>query len=180
MNRQQKETVVESVEKLLKESPATFLVNYKGLSVAQLQSLRRGLREKQGFLKVTKARLMKIAAHNAASKIQEFDSFKENFKEQIGLVFSKGENTPGVAKTLVDFAQSNEALSVLSVLFENKILSKEQIKQLATLPSRDVLLAMLAGSLQAPISKLARTLRQLINCLAYSLQQIVERQGKDK
>lgn len=178
MNRQQKVAVVENVETLLKESPATFLVHYKGLSVAQLQSLRRNLRTKQGSLKITKARLMKIAASNAANQVKEYDVFKEDFREQVGLVFSQGDNTPGVAKTLVDFAQGNEALKIVTGLFEQKILSQDQIKQLALLPSREVLLAMLAGTLQAPITKLARTLHQLIGGLAYSLQQVAEKREK--
>lgn len=178
MNRQQKEAVVADVEKLFTESPATFLVNYKGLTVAQMQKLRRGLKAEKGSLKVTKARLMKIAAEKTAGKIQEFDSFKEGFKEQVGLVFSQGDNTPGLAKVLTEFAKENDALEILSGLFEKQIITLDQIKQLASLPSRDVLLGMLAGTLQAPISGLARILHQFPTRLAYVLQQVAEKQEK--
>lgn len=180
MNRQQKEAVVADVEKLFTESPATFLVNYKGLTVAQMQKLRRGLRAEEGSFKITKARLMKIAAQKASNKVQEFESFKEEFKEQVGLVFSQGDNTPGLAKVLTEFAKENDALEILSGLFEEKVITQDQIKQLASLPSREVLLGMLAGALQAPISGLARTLHQLPTNLAYALQQVAEKKQKEE
>ena len=75
---------------MLSASQAAFLVGYKGLSVAQIQTLRNDLREVGGNLKVTKARLMKIAAQN----IQGIESFRDNFKDQVGLVFAQ-EEVPG-------------------------------------------------------------------------------------
>lgn len=178
MNRQQKESVIADVEKLFTQSPATFLVNYKGLTVEKMQNLRRSLRASQGSLKVTKARLMKIAAQNASGEIKELENFKEGFKEQVGLVFSEGSETPAIAKTLTTFAKEHDALEVLSGLFEKKMLSLDEVKQLANLPSREVLLGMLAGTLQAPISGLAQVLHQLIARLAYVLQRVAEQQEK--
>ena len=100
MNRQQKEAVIKAFKAELTESNAAFLVKYRGLNVSQLQSLRTDLRQAGGRLKVTKARLMKIAA----AEIDGIDGFKEDFKDQVGLVFAK-EEVPSVAKKLVDFSK---------------------------------------------------------------------------
>ncbi|MBD3273237.1 50S ribosomal protein L10 [Candidatus Dependentiae bacterium] len=167
MNRQQKEAVVKNINEQLKESNASFLIDYKGLSVAQLEDLRGDLRQVDGSFKVTKARLMKIAAQN----IEGIDSFKEDFKDQVGLVFVKGE-VPSVAKKLVEFSKENEQLDIVSGFFESKTISKEQISYLASIPSREVLLAQLAGTIQAPISTFARLLNQMIVRLVYVLDQV--------
>ncbi len=153
MNRQQKESVIKNINDQLKTANASFLVGYKGLSVAQIQSLKAQLRNVDGVFKVTKARLMKLAAHDLSG----IDGFKDEFKNQVGLVFVK-KDVPSVAKVLVDFSTSNEQLDIVSGFFESKSMSKEQIKYLASLPSREVLLAILAGTLQAPIASLARLL----------------------
>lgn len=170
MNRQQKEAVVKNISEQLKESNASFLIDYKGLSVAQLQSLRGNLRQVDGIIKITKARLMKIAAQ----KIEGIDGFRDSFKEQVGLVFVKGEVT-AVAKELVGFSKKNEQLDIVSGFFESKTMTTEQIGYLASLPSREVLLGQLAGTLQAPIAKFTRLLNQMIVRLVYSLDQVAKK-----
>ena len=162
MNRQQKEAAVAHVEELFSTSHAAFLVKYKGLSVKQLQSLRRGLRTQNGTFTVTKARLMKIAAERNIDKVQHINAFKENFREQVGLVFSLGNDTPALIKSLVTFAKENEELEIIAGLFEQRLILNDEIRMLASLPSREVLLAMLAGTLQAPIASLARALNEVV------------------
>jgi len=170
MNRQQKEAVVDDFKSLFTESKAAFLVNYKGLTVSQMQILRRNLRENGSALRVTKARLMKIAAND----IDGIDEFKENFKDQVGLVFVKNE-VPAVAKQLVEFSKKDSALKVVSGFFEYKVLTKDEIDFLASIPPRDVLLAQLVGTLQSPISGLVRLLSALTPRLVYILKQISEK-----
>ena len=153
MNRHQKESVVRDINDQLKSANASFLIGYKGLSVAQVQDLRSRLRNVSGVFKVSKARLMKIAAKDLSG----IDDFKNQFKDQVGLVFVK-KDVPSVAKVLVDYSTINENLNIVAGFFESKAMSKDQIKYLASLPSREVLLAILAGTLQAPIASLARTL----------------------
>lgn len=162
MNRQQKEAAVANVKELFRTSPAAFLVKYKGLSVKQLQAFRRGLRTQNGTFTVTKARLMKIAAEKNIDTVKHIDIFKENFREQVGLVFSRGDNTPALIKSLVSFAKENEQLEIIAGLFEQRLILNDEIRLLASLPSREVLLAMLAGTLQAPIAALARALNEVL------------------
>jgi len=170
MNRQQKEAVVDNFKNLFTNSKATFLVNYKGLSVSQMQTLRNNLRNAGGALKVTKARLMKIAAN----EIEGISEFKGNFKNQVGLVFVKNE-VPDVAKQLVDFSKQDKTLKIVSGFFESKVLTKEEITFLASIPPRDVLLSQLVGTLQGPISSFVRLLDILTPRLVNILKQISEK-----
>src|SRR5690348_8729810 len=135
MNRQQKEAVVTQVKSLFQESQAAFLVHYKGSTVANLQTIRQLLMKQNGSLKVTKARLMKIAAKD----IDGIDEFKAQFSDQIGLVFAST-NSAGVAKTLVDFTKDLETFKIVSGFFERRVISAAQVSYLASLPSREVLL----------------------------------------
>ena len=170
MNREQKELVVAEFHNLFAKSHATFVVNYKGLDVAGLQSIRRELRQDGGVFRVTKARLMK----KAAKGIDGIDKFSSDFKDQIGLVFVTGE-VPSVAKKLINFSEKNESFKVLSGFFESHALTHDQINFLASLPSREVLLAKVAGTLQAPISGLARVLHLTVVQFLYTLQQVAEK-----
>lgn len=170
MNRQQKEAVVAEFKDMLANSQASFVVQYRGLNVQDMSSLRGALREKGGRLKVTKARLMKIAADG----IEGAEQFKDDFKDQIGLVFAS-EEVSTVARQLVDFAKEHDNLQIVSGFFESKMLSPEEVKFFASLPSRDVLMAQLAGALQAPVSALARVLNEPIAQLARALDQVAKK-----
>ena len=158
MNRQEKESAIKEVADLFKSAEAAFIVNYKGLSVALMQALRKGLSENGSTLKVTKARLMKIALKD----FEGMGSFSENFKDQVGLVFVN-KDISLVAKKLVNFSNDNPVLNIVSCYFESRVLDSNRIKFLASLPSREVLIAQLAGTLQAPIACFARALQQVLD-----------------
>jgi large subunit ribosomal protein L10 len=152
MNRSEKEHVVTSLKSQFSASEASFVIQYKGLTVAQLQELRKKLRAQGGTMQVAKARLIKRAV--ADLPVQELSS---HCREQVALVFSKTEAAP-VAKTLAEFAKEHKALSIVSGFAERKILDNKTINFLATLPSREVLLAQLCGVLKGPMAALARVL----------------------
>ncbi len=170
MNRQQKESVVSEFRDLLTTNQAAFLIGYKGLTVKNLQSLRKELRESGGVFKITKARLMKIAAQD----IEGIEDFKNNFQDQVGLVFVSKE-VPAIAKSLINFSKKNEQLNVISAFFESKVMTKEEINYLALIPSKEILLTQLIGNMQAPISGFVRLLNMMIVRLLYSLKQISEK-----
>jgi large subunit ribosomal protein L10 len=157
MNREQKKTSVLEVAELFKKAEGAFVINYKGLPVALLQTLRKRLFESGSNLKVTKARLMKIAF----KEFKGTEDFSKHFKDQVGLIFIPKDLTV-VAKKIVKFAQENPALTIVSGYFESRVLTREDITTLALLPSRDVLIAQLAGTLQAPMACLARALNLVL------------------
>jgi large subunit ribosomal protein L10 len=170
MNRQEKKQAVTELKGSFERSQAAFLVNYQGLSVSQMQTLRRSLREKDASLVVSKARLMKIAAEG----IEGIEEFRSALKQQVGLVFANGE-VPPIAKQLVEFSKKNKALGVISGFFESKALDSAEVVFLATIPPREVLLSQLVGTLQAPISGFARVLQAPLASLLYALKRVSEK-----
>jgi large subunit ribosomal protein L10 len=156
MNRHEKEKAISVAKDLFSGSQAVFIVNYKGLSVSGMQALRKNLRQNGGRLKVIKVTLMDLATRDLSG----IEDFRANFKDQVGFVFAKNEPS-GVAKQLVNFSKENESLKIITGIFESKVLDLSQIKTMASLPSREVLLAHLLGTMKAPISAFARVLNQI-------------------
>lgn len=169
MNRQQKEAAITTIKDLFSKSQAAFLVGYRGLTVANLHSLRKDLRKSGGTFKVTKAKLMKLAAKD----IKGCEDFSNQFKNQVGIVFVNQE-VPAVAKTIVTFSKQNENLNIISGFFESHTLSKQEIENLAAIPSKEILLAQLMGTLQAPVAALVRTLNAIATSVQTTLQQVSE------
>lgn len=155
MNRQQKEHVIESLKQDLSKSKASFVVGYQGLTVAELVDLRRKLQKQGGKFQVAKVTLMRraLAGDQDAALLEPF------LADQIALVFAQNE-PPVVAKVLNEFAKNHAKLNLLAGCFEHKVLSPEVIKTLASLPSREVLLSRLCGTLKAPVAKLAFLLKK--------------------
>jgi len=170
MNRQQKEVVVKQLKDNFSDSQALFVVDYRGLSVTQLQGLRKELREKGGSLKVAKIRLMKRAAADQDTA----EALIPYLKDQLALVFSK-EEAPAIAKVLYDFSQDNEKLKLIAGTLDSELLLQEQIKAIAKLPSRDVLLARVLGSLEAPTAQLILGLNAPMAELITVLQKMSEK-----
>jgi large subunit ribosomal protein L10 len=158
MNRQEKSQLVSELKNQFSHSVGSILVGYKGLSVNQLQKLRRGVRQNGGNFKVTKARLMKIAAEN----VETAQPLIPYFKEQVGLIFLENQD-PAVIKFLYNFSKENEALKMVAGSLDAKLVDAATLVRLASLPSREVLLAQVCGILKAPISKLAFVVQQISN-----------------
>lgn len=158
MNRQEKSQLVTELKGQFSAANGSILVGYKGLSVNQLQKLRRGVRQNGGQFKVTKARLMRLAAQD----LETAQPLIPYFKDQVGLVFMDKQD-PAIIKFLYTFSKENEALKLVAGSMESKLVDASTLVRLAQLPSREVLLAQLCGVLKAPISKLAFVLQQISN-----------------
>ena len=170
MNRQEKEAVIASLKTDLTQSSASFVVGVSRLTVAELEGLRKNLRQQQGKLQVAKVRLMKRAVQESQCA-QGLELF---LKEQIALVFATQE-APSIAKMLCGFAKENERFSVLAGYMDASILDQDAVKVIASLPPKEVLLAQLAGTLNAPITNFVGILHQLIARLVYVLKAIEEK-----
>lgn len=168
MNRQQKEQVVESLRESFTKSDA-FLIGYRGLSVAQMQALRNDLRQHGGTMRVTKARLMKRAVEG----LEGAQNMEPYFKDQIALVFSAQEPS-AVAKALNTFAKENEALSIVAGCLDEQVVDAASVVRIASLPSREVLLAQLLGTLQAPTKNFASVLNMQVLRLLWTLNKVAE------
>lgn len=170
MNKQQKTALVGALRERLEKSRASFVVEYKGLTVRQMQALRRALQAKGGAsIQIAKARLIKRAANG----IEGVEGLAPYLNEQIGVVFASDE-VSAIAKVLNDFAKDNQALVLKAGCVDSKILGAAQVKRIAELPSREVLLAQLCGVLNAPITQLARALEWNLVRLVHVLEQVEE------
>src|ERR1700722_18081593 len=157
MNRDQKSIVIDTLKNDFLNSKASFVVGYKGLTVKQLQALRKELHAQHGTFKVAKGRLIK----RAVMDIDNVTDLSPYIKEQIGVVFVN-DQAPAVAKVLHDFAKKNNALLLVAGYFDSQVVRSEMIARIATLPSKEVLLAQLCGTLNAPVAKFTYLLNMQI------------------
>lgn len=174
MNRQQKEHVVEALKHDFENSQASFLVGYKGLTVAQVLRLRKELRQQGGSFKVAKVTLMKRVAHDIPA-VEQLTPF---FKDQVALVFAHQES-PAIAKLLYNFAKDNEKLKVVAGCVDATLLSAESVRVLASLPSKDVLRAQVCGALKSPMFGMVYVLNMLLLRLVLVLKKIEEKKASE-
>ena len=151
---------------MLSKSKAVVFTEYKGLTVAQIAELRRSLKEASAEYKVFKNTLVSIAA-----KGTPYESAKSVLSGPTGLAF--GYDDPvAAAKKVLEFAGKNDKFKIKSGVIEGKLYSTDEIKEVSQLPSRTVLLSMFAGTLQAPMAKLAGVLNATVAQFAYALEAV--------
>jgi len=161
MPTQRKVEAVEEIAEKLKRTTGLVITDYRGLSVAQLQDLRRRLDAAEIDYLVVKNTLARRAAEAAG-----FPALKDGLKGPVAIAF--GYDDLSVASRLInEFVRATRLkLDVVGGLVEGRVFSSDQIKQLADLPSRDVLIAQLMGTLQSPVA-------QLVGIMQTPLQQLL-------
>lgn len=161
--KEQKENLVAGLDEKLSRAKSAVLIDYKGLKVRETEELRGILREKSVDFHITKNTLVKIALKKHGI---EFDA--DIFKKPIAIAFAM-EDEVAPAKEISLFAKKHEALEILGGILENRVIDAAAVKQLASLPSREELLAKMVGSIASPLSGmvnvLAGNLRGLVNVL---------------
>lgn len=156
MTRATKEQEIKGLTDKLSKSKGAFVVDFKGLKVEQVTSLRKLLHKSESEMKVVRNTLAKRALKDFP-KVS--DAINTSMKGTNAIVFSYGE-VNATAKALADFAKENELLQIKTGVMDGEKLDDSKIKFLATLPGKDQLRAMFLGVLQAPGSKLARCLNE--------------------
>jgi large subunit ribosomal protein L10 len=168
--RADKATAVAELTDQFRDSSAALITEYRGLTVAQLKELRRSLGRETTYA-VAKNTLAKRAATEAG--IAGLDTL---FTGPTALAFVSGDPVEA-AKSLRDFAKTNPLLVIKGGVFEGKSVTADEVRQLADLESRDVLLAKLAGAMKANLSKAAATFQAPISKLARLAAALQEKQG---
>ncbi len=169
--RADKVATVQQIIAKLNDAEAVFVTEYRGLTVAQLAGIRLALRPNDAEYVVYKNTLAKLAIREAG-----FDSLDEFMVGPTALTFVKGD-IAGAAKVLRDSAKALPALVVKGGVLGQTALSAADVAALADLPSRNELLAMFAGALQAPLVKTAGLLQALPRNFAYGLSALIEKQA---
>ena len=168
--RPDKVAVVEEITAKLKEARAVFVSEYRGMTVGQLAELRTPLRAAGAEHKVYKNTLARLAA--TAAGLEELN---DHLTGPTALTFVT-EDSVGAAKALVDQAKANPLLVIKGGMLGDSPMSADDVKALASLPSREELLARLAGGLQAPLVKTAGLLQALPRKFAFGLSALVQKQ----
>jgi large subunit ribosomal protein L10 len=169
MPRPEKVQAVADIRERLEGAQAVFLAEYAGLSVTQQQELRRALRANGAEFKVVKMTLAKRAADDL-----EIDSLDDLLLGPTGLAFADGDPV-GAAKVLKDFSKEHEVFVIKGGLLGPEFLTPERISELADIEPREVLLAKLAGAMQAPMANMAGLLAALPRNTASALKQLLEK-----
>jgi len=165
-------TIDELTEKLGSSSVA-ILTDYRGLSVAEITALRRQLRQAGVTFEVTKNTLARNAAERAG--IRDLEAYLTG---PTAIAFSKGENVAEPARLLLDYERGSKALKIKGGLLRDRVLTVEEVRRLAELPPRDVLVARLMGQMNAPIAQFVGVLNAALSSLVYVLKAREEQLAK--
>lgn len=173
MNRQEKNSAIEILKNEFQSNEAAFVVGMQGMTVAQVESLRKGVRKQGGKFQVAKNSLLRIAIQDipSAQKLSPY------FKDQVAVIFVPREAS-SVAKLICDVSQEENAhLKIVAGCYESRVFDQNMVKFLGSLPSKEVLAAQLCGLLKAPMTMHVRVLNQVMVQLVYVVKQASEKQS---
>ena len=166
-----REDLSNRIKEAIDHNSNVFLVSYSSLSGAQLNDFRKSLKKAGADVFVSKNSIARITLKNL-----KHDKLAERIKGQTALVWSSADSVQ-VSKILIKFAKDSENIKLQGGLLEGKILEQDDIKKLSDLPSREVLLSMLLGTIQAPLTRLAGALNAKTRDLLSILKQLSEKRG---
>ena len=162
--RPEKVAKIAEIKELLSTSKCTILVDFCGLTVAQDTALRRKMREAGVHYNVVKNTLLRIAAQEVG-----IEGLEPSLEKNTAIA---PEDPVAVAKIVCDFAKENKELKVKVGVLDGKVIGAEEIKALAALPPKEVLVAKLLGSMNAPISGFVNVLQGTIRNVVYALDAV--------
>lgn len=147
MNKAEKAEVVARVADKLKDATALYLLNYQGITVEEVNELRREFRKHNVEYRVVKNTLAKLAI----DKVNKFDKIKDYFVGMTGMAISK-EDPVAPAKIIKKFREKYNKLDLKACYIESSFFDGSKLDELATLPSKPEIVAGIIGGLQSPIS----------------------------
>tara|TARA_Y100000589_G_scaffold275346_1_gene269417 strand:+ start:1709 stop:2236 length:528 start_codon:yes stop_codon:yes gene_type:complete len=161
-----KQQIVEEIKSLLSESEMALVLNYKGLTIKEMSDLRARLQENHGICKVTKNSLMRRAIDGDKT----WTNLEPLLTGTNAFVLIK-EDVGGAVKAVQSFQKETNKSETKGALFEGKLLSDSEIKEIANLPTKEVLMAKIAGALNSVTAKVAISINEVPSGLARSLKQ---------
>ena len=166
LTREQKKKIVEDLKEKIAEQKAMVFVDFTGLKVKDLSDLRKKLKAANSELKVAKKTLLDLVFKKARLAVET-----KKIKGEVALILGYNDGL-SLTKTVYQFAEINPNLKILGGFFEKEFREAEEIITLAQLPSREELLARLAGTIFAPASNFVNVLQGNIKGLIYALSGI--------
>lgn len=167
MNITEKKEIVQQLTAELKKAQAVIFANYQGLSAEKMRELRRLLKKAGASFIVVKNTLVKRALE--ASGWAKIAGTTLNLEGPIGITLCQDE-PPTVLKTLLEFVKTNTLPQLKLGLYQNLVLGAEKLKELANLPSREILLSQLLGTMKTPVRRVVQTLQSPSQKMVYALK----------
>ena len=171
--RRLKEKKVELLKEELGHARLIVMTDYRGMTVAQMNKLRRMLQAEGIKYKVIKNTLAQIAAADLG--MEAMNTYLEG---PVAIAYGYDDPVTPV-KLLVKFAKENDQLSLKGGMLEKQVLDEQGLRQLADLPSREVLLARVLGSFQSPLAGMLSVLQGNLRGFVYALQAVKEKREKE-
>lgn len=169
-----KKLMVKEISERLNNVETLIVTSYKGLSSQDLNNLRKELREVFGEYIVVKDSMAKKAILEGSNK-----TVADLIEGEVGIAIDTKEDPAQISKVLTKFSKESEALKIRGGIMNGKLLSVQDIKTLAMLPSREALLGILANVLNAPIQGLAGVLNAIICKVLYALNAVKDKKEKE-
>ena len=177
MERAAKESMVAELKDIFSNSATAILVDYKGLEANKLVELRKALNGADSRMKIVKNTLARLASEGTP-----FESMKDQFVDCRALIVS--DDPVKQAKVVSDFAKANDTLVIKAGILADgdqvSLLDVNQVKELASLPSKEELIAKLLFLFNAPITNFVRTLNEVPASFVRVLAAVGESKGEDK
>jgi len=171
IGRLYRESMIDQIKTSVTGSDNVFLLSYSQLSGLQMSDLRKSLSQTGANVYVAKNSIARLAF-----KDLEQDSLSNMVSGQTALIWG-GADSVEVSKVLMDFIKFTENAAVQGGLLQGRVLEREDIEMLSELPSREVLLSMLLGVIQSPLTRLASALNAKTRDLLSILKQLSEKKG---
>ena len=169
--RAEKVSVVTDVRERFEDAEAVLITEYRGLSVSDLAELRAALRDTGTTYKIYKNTLVRLATEGNAP-----EGMNQMLVGPTALAFVE-KDPSAAAKALTTFASNNDALIIKGAILSGGLLDEAQVRELAELPSRDELLASIAGGLAAPLQSIASMMNNLLSEVSGLLQALSDKGG---
>jgi len=173
LTRLQKEARVEELKKQLTSKSSVLLGDFTGMDVATATEMRQRLREASVEYRVVKNSLAKLAMEEAG-----FSALTEHMTGPNGFVMTDGDAAIA-AKIMVEFETSKKTPQIRTGIIDAAVVTAAEIRRIAELPSREVLLAQIAAGFQAPVAGLARLLNELSRKLVATLDAVAKQKGAE-
>ena len=175
MNRQEKENVISDLSRQIEGFKAVVLTNYRGLNVEQISQLRRRLKEEEISYHVVKNTLIRLASRGT-----DLEKLNDYFEGPTAMAISYGDPTL-LAKILSEFIKTQPSLEIKVGLIQGKVTPPDEVKALASMPPRDVLIAQILGGIQTPGGQLGgvilSALQQVLGVIHARVDQLTEAEG---
>ncbi len=170
VGRQERVEKVEKIKAYLEDADSLILSDYRGLTVGQITAIRREMAKQEASLHVHKNRFVKIALKDKNYPPELI----EKLSGPNAMIYVKGDVSQAL-KVLFDFAKKEYPIEVRGSFSDNTFMDSKESEKLSKLPSRELMLSMLLGTMQAPVQQFARGLKEIITSFARVVQEYAEK-----